>query len=248
MNRQKAFTLVELLVVIAIIALLMSILMPSLARAKKQAMAAVCQSNLRQWGLAFVMFIEDNDGKFMKSDLLHTGSGEDYWVLGLLPYIGSKRGEQSKARDVYLCPLAKTSRNPSNCNRCPGTTFSAWGPFDPFGGGWDWWDWKAMGSYGINDWCANPPLDTYWTFPSKYAWRTPDARGAAGNVPVLLDCVYTDAFTTHYNDPPLYPDQYDTWASDGMKMFCIDRHNVPTNIFFLYFAVRRVGLKEVWTL
>ena len=63
MNNRKAFTLVELLVVIAIIALLMAILMPALNRAKKLAKEVYCRANLKQWGLVWVMYTEDYEGK-----------------------------------------------------------------------------------------------------------------------------------------------------------------------------------------
>jgi prepilin-type processing-associated H-X9-DG protein/prepilin-type N-terminal cleavage/methylation domain-containing protein len=61
-NFRGAFTLVELLVVIGIIALLVGILMPALAKARQQAQATQCMSNLRQINMAMLMFAQDNKG------------------------------------------------------------------------------------------------------------------------------------------------------------------------------------------
>ncbi len=64
MNKPRAFTLIELLVVISIIALLMAILIPTLGLARKQAKAIVCRTRLREWGLVWAMYVDENDGKF----------------------------------------------------------------------------------------------------------------------------------------------------------------------------------------
>ena len=85
-----AFTLIELLVVIAIIGILASLLLPSLARAKEAGKRTACISNLRQIGLAEVLYRNDNDGAFASRDLQR----------GWLPAIeGAIRGDQ-----VLLCP------------------------------------------------------------------------------------------------------------------------------------------------
>ncbi len=63
-NKRKGFTLIELLVVIAIIALLMGILMPALHRVKKQAQEMACRANLRQYGIAHNIYLDDYDFKY----------------------------------------------------------------------------------------------------------------------------------------------------------------------------------------
>jgi prepilin-type N-terminal cleavage/methylation domain-containing protein/prepilin-type processing-associated H-X9-DG protein len=81
MTRERhAFTLIELLVVIAIIAILMAILMPALNRAKEQGKRAVCQGNLKQLTLAWIMYGDENDGKIVN------GAGGFHWLKGTNNY------------------------------------------------------------------------------------------------------------------------------------------------------------------
>jgi len=74
--RQRAFTLIELLVVIAVIAVLMSILMPALNRAREQGRRAVCQGNLKNLMLAWLMYADENDGRIVN------GAGGFHYLRG----------------------------------------------------------------------------------------------------------------------------------------------------------------------
>lgn len=86
MSGKKAFTLVELLVVIAIIALLLSITLPSLKRAREIGKRAVCLSNLHQLTLSWMVYAEQNDGRIVNGNTWSKVQGnqlvpgEDGWV------------------------------------------------------------------------------------------------------------------------------------------------------------------------
>jgi len=105
------FTLVELLVVIAIIALLIAILLPTLRKAREQANAVVCQSNMRQLGMAFLWFAQDHQGHLPgnKHDRENPDDWKQDWLTGeeAAPANGPSKGtvfRYVRHVEIYRCP------------------------------------------------------------------------------------------------------------------------------------------------
>lgn len=93
MRREKAFTLVELLVVIGIIAVLISVLLPALSSARRQATAVKCATQLREIGNAFQMYAMEHKGYYPPSQLQTASAAIKYNVDGVdYPVTGSSLG------------------------------------------------------------------------------------------------------------------------------------------------------------
>jgi prepilin-type N-terminal cleavage/methylation domain-containing protein/prepilin-type processing-associated H-X9-DG protein len=103
-SKHLAFTLIELLVVVAIISLLAAILFPVFARARENARRATCMSNMKQMGLAFMMYTQDYDETLpLDGNPAHGTTPPDSWDVCIQPYLGVQVGS-NKALSIFRCP------------------------------------------------------------------------------------------------------------------------------------------------
>jgi len=105
---KRAFTLIELLIVIAIIALLAAILFPVFGRARENARRSACQSNLKQWGLAFMQYNQDYDERFppMGYEGLSVITVPNRWYNAIAAY--------TKSTGIQACPSDASAMNNVN--------------------------------------------------------------------------------------------------------------------------------------
>lgn len=242
-----AFTLIELLVVIAIVALLMALLLPSLQRARNQARAVVCQTNLKQWGTTMAIYTEDHEGRLPHEFVVGYGL---WFLVGSVVSSDDPNVPESMYRvdtkGIACCPMAfKHGRGgftymvsgEIRVEGWSGSTFESWEitrPGPPF-----------RCSYGLNEWLFNNHFRFDDSAPRRYRQPYTDISSIRGRakVPVLLDSQRPEGRPDNAFEPPRI-----SGFHIGMEPFCINRHNGHVNGLFLDWSVRKIGLKELWTL
>lgn len=241
---RRGFTLVELLVVIGIIALLISILLPSLQMTWKHARTIRCAANLRQFQAAYMAYFVESKGSLYYYKL---NSYDESW-LGMLEKWGVKGR-------VLLCPEASEPMK----STWKGTSAFAWNGLNgaSLGAVYKSATEYRVSSYGHNGWLyiASPGQAADAAF-FKQTWGKHTTQiNLPGQTPAFFDSTWIDCWPVQPSTMPAnLSGIFDIGSPTNVSMdqmcwrFLINRHNKAVNIAFMDGSVRRIDLADTFQL
>ena len=249
MHKQKnksGFTLVELLVVVSIIALLVSILMPALGKARAQAKNIMCKTNIRSLQTGTILYTMDNNDKMMPQSVSNTyGVWGNLWIEGIASYC-------EDVDEIRHCP---NTRPGTSSGHAPGTAKRSWrwgGYIDSSGT-----TRTIGGSYAINGWFYNysnyTPPTTPPDFQSMIYKNISNTGSSPALIPFFSDSAWVDVWPVDGEvcsaDLNLSePDVWSTSTYESIEKLLMNRHGRRTNISFLDGHQESVDLERVWSL
>jgi len=213
---------------------------------RRRAKEVVCQANLHQWHTVFQGYLKQNDGKFFTGD---KGTPGFWWPKEL-----SEEHRDWKRTRTWFCPTANIPLQDERGQIIRTLNiFTAWGIFTgpelgPNGIG---------GSYALNGYVLDiqgnwPGVGRGWTrtfesgVPATDGWLDLNNVPEANTVPMFIDALRFDLWPLPTDRPAA--DEFAAWTGNLMARCCINRHDGAVNCLFVDGSVRRVGLKELWTL
>jgi prepilin-type N-terminal cleavage/methylation domain-containing protein/prepilin-type processing-associated H-X9-DG protein len=242
-SARVGFTLIELLVVIAIIAILASLLLPALSKAKDKAKGVQCLSNMRQWGLATVMYMADSQDKLpLFGDAFPATPTMTYWFQKLGPYIVRQAAADPGNNEAYAAESRK----------CPAGNVGPPPFFRSTSSGYDSWNCWIGVYYGA----FGSPL----TGPFYYGNEMKPLNASRIKKPVDA-MIYMDT-VTHYVYSPLVWN-FDKDVNGDRILDSMDAvystefpfnngrptvHNNGANVTLLDGHVERVPFRKLWEL
>jgi prepilin-type processing-associated H-X9-DG protein/prepilin-type N-terminal cleavage/methylation domain-containing protein len=242
MKKQTVFTLIELLVVIAIIAILASMLLPALNKAREKARSISCTSNEKQIGSAFLMYAGDNDGIIAPN---RVPNGDEFylnWRWRFAPYLSAKTTKNSSGINVKQVPVFICHGDKNHIVK-PDSSY-------PTNYGYN----SRLGSIGSAAWQGPANFELNWKRITRFA--------QASKVVVLTDCLTNTSILNGYgvkvaNSYPRIADTYISWSINTNKIDMFRHGGKFANILYVdghvdaqdprYMIRQQVVLRSDWT-
>ena len=159
---RRGFTLIELLVVIAIIAILASMLLPALAKAKSKAHGIACINNNKQLMLAWRLYVDDNQEKLPFAYVEDNPANKNYksaWVHGILDYSAGNSANWDITNTLMAGAIWPYTGSAQAIYKCPADVIS----IKPTGGPWRGQTIKRLRSMSMNAWMGlNEGVQTWF--------------------------------------------------------------------------------------